>query len=137
MKDPLRKARRQEIHTLRAIKKQLPRVACRGHPTYIDNLELVYGQKLRTGVYEVTCPRFDTVVVAKSARFAWETPALHAGCTAYQWIESRDICPKLNSILVEEGRVLGFLMENIVDSRHADTEDLEMCQEGPIKAASN
>lgn len=42
------------------------------HETDVDYFEIAVGKKLRTGIYEITCPKFDSVVVAKFARFHWE-----------------------------------------------------------------
>lgn len=35
------------------------------HGTYVDYMDIVVGEKLRTGIYEIKCRMFDTVVVAK------------------------------------------------------------------------
>jgi hypothetical protein len=43
------------------------------------------GKRLRTGIYEATCPQFEkAVVVAKFARFEWEVPYLGNETTAYE-----------------------------------------------------
>lgn len=66
------------------------------------------GEKLRTGVYEVTCPRFDTFVVAKFARFEWEIQYLENETVAYEWIDGRKIGPRFLGHLTEGDRVIGF-----------------------------
>jgi predicted Ser/Thr protein kinase len=99
------------------------------HNTFVDYLEIVVGRKLRTGVYEVSCPLFNKVVVAKFARFDWEVQYMENETTAYQWIGGYDIGPRFLGHLTEEGRVIGFLMKRIPAERHAGPQDLESCQE--------
>ncbi|GIK06763.1 hypothetical protein Aspvir_002414 [Aspergillus viridinutans] len=99
------------------------------HPTFVDYLEMVVGRKLRTGVYEVSCPLFNKTVVAKFARFDWEVQYMENETTAYQWIDGYDIGPRFLGHLTEEGRVIGFLMERVPAERHAGPEDLKACQE--------
>jgi predicted Ser/Thr protein kinase len=98
------------------------------HPTSVDYLDLAIGRKLRTGVYEVSCPLFTHVVVAKFARFEWEVQYMENETTAYQWIDGHDIGPRFLGHLTEEGRVIGFLMERIPAERHAGPRDLEACR---------
>ena len=62
--------------------------------TSVDYTEIVVGEKLRTGIYEVKCNLFDDVVLVKFARFDWEIPYLESETTACQWIEGYDICPR-------------------------------------------
>ncbi|KAF4157781.1 hypothetical protein CNMCM6936_008901 [Aspergillus lentulus] len=99
------------------------------HNTFVDYLDIVVGRKLRTGVYEVSCPLFDKVVVAKFARFDWEVQYMENETTAYQWIDGYDIGPRFLGHLTEEGRVIGFLMERVPAERHAGPQDLEACRE--------
>ncbi|KAH8602288.1 hypothetical protein B0O99DRAFT_606179 [Bisporella sp. PMI_857] len=84
-------------------------------------------QKLRSNVYEVTCDRFSSTIVAKFARFPWEVPRLEKETTVYEWIASHQIGPDFLGHLTEEGRVIGFLMACISDCRHATTEDFHLC----------
>ncbi|KAE8316531.1 hypothetical protein BDV41DRAFT_562153 [Aspergillus transmontanensis] len=85
------------------------------------------GKRHRTGIYEVQCPGFDTVVVAKFARFHWEIRYMESETTAYEWIKDYDIGPRFLGHPVEDGRVIGFLMERISNARHAVLDDLEAC----------
>ncbi|BDD61734.1 hypothetical protein MAP00_006762 [Monascus purpureus] len=71
---------------------------------------------------------FDTAVVAKFARFYWEIQYLENETTAYQWIDGHDIGPRFLGHLVEDGRVIGVLIERVRNARHAGIEDLEVCQ---------
>jgi predicted Ser/Thr protein kinase len=112
----------------RAIRTAFPGVENTWHKTSVDYTELVVREKLRTGIYEVRCNLFDSVVVAKFARFDWEIAYLESETTAYQWIEGSEIGPRFLGHLTEDGRVIGFLLERIKDARHAGPQDLESCQ---------
>jgi len=113
----------------RAVRQQFPGVKSTWHDTFVDHLELKSGRKLRSNVYEVSSPRFPSTVVAKFALFSWEIPHLEAETAAYQWIDGRGIGPRFLGHLTEEGRVIGFLIERIAESRHAGPADLSACQE--------
>jgi hypothetical protein len=115
-------------HSASVAKAQLPEVTDLGHPLQIDHLELHMGRKLPTNAYEATRPRFNSTIIAKFARFAWETPQLDAEISAYQWIENHQIDPKFLGHISEEGRVIGLIVERITDCRHATPEDLSLCQ---------
>lgn len=116
-------------HFARVSKVQLPKVADVWHPLQIDHSELCMGQKLRSNVYEATCPGFDSKVIVKFARFAWETPQLDAETSAYRWIQNHQIGPKFLGHLTEEGGVIGFIIERITSCRHATPGDLSLCQQ--------
>ncbi|KAI9163462.1 hypothetical protein HJFPF1_05076 [Paramyrothecium foliicola] len=105
-------------------KTQLPGIVQTWHPTRIDHLTLRMEEKLRTNVYEVICPGFNHVVIAKFARFECEVPQLEAETMAYGWIEGNEIGPVFLGHLTEEGRVIGFLIDRVTDCRHADIGDL-------------
>lgn len=113
----------------RATRTQFPSVRHLWHGTYINCFAIVVGEKLRTGIYEVTCPQFDTIVVAKFARFEWEIQYLENETIAYEWIEGHEIGPRFLGHLTEDGRVIGFLMERITNARHAGPNDLAACQQ--------
>ncbi|KAK4227884.1 alpha-galactosidase A precursor [Podospora fimiseda] len=101
------------------------------HPTRIDHLMLEEKEKLRSNVYEVTCPVLESnkTIIAKFARFEWEIAQLQAETTAYKWIEGQQIGPEFLGHLTEEGRVIGFLISKIENCRHAEFEDLSLCEE--------
>jgi predicted Ser/Thr protein kinase len=111
-----------------ATKILLPTVTHIWHPSRIDYLELKMGRKLRSNVYEATSPRFSSTIVAKFARFSWEIPYLDSETAAYEWINGHQIGPEFLGHLTEEGRVIGFLIEQVLDCRHAAPEDLSICQ---------
>lgn len=117
-------------HFVRAIKTQFPGVTHLWHALQIDYLDVEMGHKLRSNVYEATNPRFpSTVMIAKFARFPWEVQFLEAETRAYEWLQHEEgIGPRFLGHLSEEGRVIGFLIEFIPGCRHADVEDLALCQ---------
>ncbi|ORY67833.1 alpha-galactosidase A precursor [Pseudomassariella vexata] len=84
-------------------------------------------KKLRSNVYEVTCPGFSSTIIAKFARFEWEVTQLEAETMAYGWIEGQHVGPGFLGHLTEEGRVIGFLIARIADCRHATPEDFPLC----------
>lgn len=116
-------------HFARACRTSFPSVKNTWHGTYVDYSEIVVGEKLRTGIYEVECPLFDRIAVAKFARFDWEIQYIDNETTAYQWIDGHDIGPRFLGHLTEDGRVIGFLMQRITNARHAGTQDLEPCRQ--------
>ncbi|RDW83802.1 uncharacterized protein DSM5745_04128 [Aspergillus mulundensis] len=120
----------------RAMNTKLPSVMNTWHNVSIDYADIEVGEKLRTGVYEVTVasPLFETVVVAKFARFSWEIAYLDNETRAYQWIDGHDIAPRFLGHLTEDNgddkRVIGFLMERVTGARHAGARpgDAAACQ---------
>jgi predicted Ser/Thr protein kinase len=98
------------------------------HPTMVDYLQLVTKKKLRSGVYEATCPKFLTTVIFKFARFEWEIDALEKECTTYQSINGQRIGPGFLGYVSEEGRIIGFLMEKVEGARYPATSDYAMCE---------
>ncbi|KAH7309028.1 alpha-galactosidase A precursor [Stachybotrys elegans] len=107
---------------------QLPGITKIWHSNQIDHLALREPRKLRSNVYEVTHPDFESPVIAKFARFEWEVPQLEVETTAYSWIEGHQIGPEFLGHLVEEGRVIGFLIARITNFHHATIEDFPLCQ---------
>ena len=102
------------------------------HPTYVDFLSLKIGDSLMANVYEVTLPQFDSPVIAKLARFPWEIDYYNNETLVYSWIEGHDIGPKFLGHLMEEERVIGFLLER-VEGHHAGINDLLHCQTAVAK----
>lgn len=100
-------------HFSETIREQLQRVKSTWRPTTVDYLQLALGNKLRSGVFEVTCAELQGTVVTRYARFEWEVDAVYEECAAYKWIEGKRIGPKLLGHITEEGRVIGFLMEKV------------------------
>ncbi|KAI3337713.1 alpha-galactosidase A precursor [Ustulina deusta] len=115
-------------HFATVLKTRLPRITKIWHPTQINHLELHMGRKLRSNVYEATHSHFNSTIIAKFARFPWEVPQLEKETAAYEWIEGHNIGPTFLGHLVEEGRVIGFMMECIADFRHATPDDFDLCR---------
>lgn len=95
----------------------------------MESLDCQLGDKLRSNVHEATCSKFEGKVVVKLARFPWEIWQLDYETQAYQWIQGHEIAPAFLAHLTKEGRIIGFVMEHIVNARHAEPEDLPLCQE--------
>jgi predicted Ser/Thr protein kinase len=106
----------------------LPGIERSWHSEKIEYLELKMGVKLRTNVHEATCDRFTSPVIAKFARFEWEIPQLDRETAAYEWIVGHHIGPQFLGHVLEEGRIIGFVMEHISGARHATPEDLPLCR---------
>lgn len=112
-----------------AVRTQFPGVQSSWHRKYFDYLDLKMGDKLRTNLYEARPPgSLSESVVAKFARFSWEINYIEHECAAYNWIEGKNIGPKFLGNIVEEGRVIGFVLERIADARHASTADYDACK---------
>ncbi|KAK4455564.1 hypothetical protein QBC34DRAFT_489806 [Podospora aff. communis PSN243] len=85
-------------------------------------------ERLRQNVYKVEHPGFEGPVVIKFAVFPWQMPYIEAETRAYEWIHEGGIGPRFLGHVVEEGRVVGFIMEYIGGARAAGIEDLEACR---------
>ncbi|KAI0201008.1 hypothetical protein F4808DRAFT_426207 [Astrocystis sublimbata] len=62
------------------------------------------------------------------ARFFWEVQYMEAETRMYQVLEGQSIAPKFLGHVHEAGRVIGFLLEKVVDGRNAESTDLETCK---------
>lgn len=113
-----------------------PSIQTSWHRTTVDYLHLKLGRKLRSNVYEATCPMFNSVVIAKFARFSWEVPQLEDETAAYQWIEGHGIGPDFLGHIHEGDRVIGFLTTRIIDFHHATIDDAAACAETLCKLHS-
>ncbi|KAJ5211655.1 uncharacterized protein N7498_003301 [Penicillium cinerascens] len=114
-------------------KVDLPGIPDIWHPAQVDHLELHVENQLRSNVLEVACDRFDSVVIAKFARFPWELPRLEAESAVYKWLEGHGIGPAFLGHLTEEGRVIGFIMARITHSRHPTPGDIDVCRLALLK----
>ncbi|KAL7926376.1 alpha-galactosidase A precursor [Trichoderma austrokoningii] len=128
-----RNPRTGDPHFSAAMRINLPGITKIWHHIQIDHLELRMGQKLRSNVYEATCPRFSSPIIAKFARFPWEVPLLEAETAAYEWIEGHQIGPDFLGHLAEEGRVIGFVIARVAHCHHAAPEDLPLCRQALSK----
>lgn len=68
----------------RAAKIDLPGIQGAWHQTTLDYLEVNFGEKLRSGVYEATAANFSSTVVVKFAVFPFEIGYLESECKAYE-----------------------------------------------------
>nr|POE47570.1 hypothetical protein CFP56_00901 [Quercus suber] len=111
----------------RSSRTQLPRMPSLWHSTRLGHSILTYGANLRSGVYLATTPTFSCPILVKFARFDWEIEHLEKESAAYQWIEGLDNEPKPPGHLLEDQKVIGFMMEHITSARHATPSDLAIC----------
>ncbi|KAK7420321.1 hypothetical protein QQZ08_010454 [Neonectria magnoliae] len=109
-------------------KTALPGIGNVWHDTLVDHLELVRVERVRQTLHRVTHPRFDRPVLAKFAQFPWEIPYFAAETTSYEWIHGRGVGPEFLGHIHEDGRVIGFLLEEIPGVRPAEPGDLAACQ---------
>jgi serine/threonine protein kinase len=95
------------------------------HHEYIDLRDLDPVKCLRLRVWQV---RYRGVLcIAKIARFEFEVRWVERETLVYRTIDGKSIGPKFLGHLMEEGRVMGFLLEYIPDARAARPGDLATC----------
>lgn len=117
-----------ELEFSRCTRSDLPGVSNTWHHTRIDHLELNKVSRIRQNIHVVTHPLFDQALLVKFTEFPWQMPFFEAETTAYEWIDGHNIGPKFLGHLNEDGRVIGFVLEYLDDTRSAETEDLAACQ---------
>ncbi|KAK4498935.1 hypothetical protein PRZ48_009445 [Zasmidium cellare] len=115
-------------HFQRTVQTKFPEVQRAWHDVSFNYLDLELGKKLRTNVYEARVTGSQEAVIAKFARFSWEIDNIDKECVAYHWINNSDIGPKFLGNIVEEDRVIGFVIERIADARPAETGDYGVCK---------
>lgn len=108
-------------------RKDFPSITPLWHAKSYDYLSFKIGQRLRANVYVASSPQFKKPIIAKFARFEWEIGYYITETQAYSWIDCSNIGPEFLGYLTEEGRVIGFLIENI-EGRHATISDLPACK---------
>lgn len=109
-------------------KTPLPAITNIWHPLQIDYLDLKVKTELKDYVCEVRCPQFQSPVIAKFASVLWMVKRLETETSIYQWLQDEDIGPKFLGHVSENGRVIGFVVEQITGFHHAGMEDLALCQ---------
>ena len=111
----------------------LPSIQEIWHDTFISCTDLDMLTSLKSNVWLVNAPQLSltTTIVAKFARFPWETPYFAAETAVYAWLKDTGVGPRFLDHLTEgkNGRVIGFLLEYISLARFAGPNDLEACQE--------
>ena len=106
-------------------KKTLKGVSDVWHPVTIDLRDVEPVKYLRHRVWQV---RYRGLLcIAKIARFEFEVPWLERETVVYGIIDGQDIGPPVVGHLMEEGRVMGLLIEYIPNTRPARPADLETC----------
>ncbi|KAI0490601.1 hypothetical protein F4859DRAFT_13847 [Xylaria cf. heliscus] len=117
-------------------KSNLPGVENIWHHTQIGHLELKKLDRIRQNIHVVTHPLFDSPVIAKCTEFPWQTPYFEAETTAYEWIGGQGIGPEFLGHIIEDGRCIGFVIENVAGARTAEPADLSACQSALAKLHS-
>ncbi|KAK7416615.1 hypothetical protein QQX98_005086 [Neonectria punicea] len=91
-----------------------------------ENHELKFSLENRPlqGVKEIWHPeKVDCLLLERIARFGWEIPRIERETHAYRLLQSTDIAPRFLGHIIEEGRVMGFLLEKL-DGSSAGIEHL-------------
>ena len=114
-------------HFIETSRKTRPSIYPLWHSKSFDYLSFDFLERYQSNVYKVSSPHFDKPIVAKFARFDWEIGYYIAETLAYSWIDGHNIGPAFLGYLTEEGRVIGFVIENI-HGRHATISDLSACE---------
>jgi serine/threonine protein kinase len=95
------------------------------HREKIDLRDLEPVKYLRHRVWQV---RYRGILaIAKIARFEFELPWVERETLVYHMIEGKSIGPRFLGHLMEEGRVMGILLEYIPDVRPAQPADFATC----------
>ncbi|CBX92668.1 hypothetical protein LEMA_P053740.1 [Plenodomus lingam JN3] len=112
----------------------LPGITSIWHPIRVNHLDVQFGEKLHSNVYEATSERFPgKVAVAKFARFPWEIPRLPTETAVYERIDGYQIGPEFLAHLTEGTRVIGFLLACVSDCRPAASQDYKACRSALAK----
>lgn len=107
------------------------------HHVRVDGLEMeklksLTGSTFEAVVHKPSIPSLQpcSTVIAKIARFEWEIPRIERETRAYQLLEKLDlkIAPRFLGHIAEGRRVIGILLEKLVDTRSASIEDLADCE---------
>ncbi|KAI0548899.1 hypothetical protein F4679DRAFT_549041 [Xylaria curta] len=131
----------KDLHTghpffSRTAKSNLAGVKNLWHHTQIGHLELKKLDRIRQNIHLVTHPLFKSPVIAKFTEFPWQTPYFEAETTAYEWVNGQGVGPEFLGHIMEAGRCIGFIVENVDGSRTAELADLSACQSALAKLHS-
>ncbi|KAK2030759.1 alpha-galactosidase A [Colletotrichum zoysiae] len=101
------------------------------HPEQVDCLALKRVQRLTMNVSECTrkgqeAPQ--STFIAKIARFEWEIPRIEQEGHVYRLLQDTDIGPQFLGHVVEQGRVIGFVLEKL-HGKSASIEHRARCTE--------
>ncbi|KAB8356397.1 hypothetical protein FH972_023980 [Carpinus fangiana] len=112
-------------------RENLPSIGDPWHPfrANILDLDIKNAFKMQSNVWRVKIPELgDRRVVAKMANFLWEVDYYHFETQANYWIRDMGIAPEFLGHIVEEGRIVGLLVEYIEESRRAGSDDVAACR---------
>ncbi|TRX95098.1 hypothetical protein FHL15_004183 [Xylaria flabelliformis] len=85
---------------------------------------------------DVTYPLFEFLVIAKFIKFPWQAQYFEAETTTYKWVKGQGVGPKLLDHIMEAGRCIGFIVDNVDGARAAKVADLSACQSALAKLQS-
>ncbi|KAE8036869.1 hypothetical protein FH972_009502 [Carpinus fangiana] len=113
-------------------REDLPSITDPWHPRQVDilDLNLLKSEKLRSNVWKCHLPSFfgNRSVIAKMANFHWEIGYYNNETKANLWIRDLDIAPEFLGHIIENGRIIGFLVECIDEARRAGHDDVDQCR---------
>lgn len=119
-------------HFDKVIITNLPGIQNAWHDMKLDHLSLKYDPyMLSSGVHLAIHPLFlSKTIIAKFAVWPWEIGYRDQENKSYQLLQGKDIGPEFLGHILEEGRIIGFILERITDARHADAtmSDVELCK---------
>lgn len=110
---------------------RLPAVDSVWHPTLIDPMQLRKTERLTMLAEEAVwqCESHEPqTVIAKMARFSWEIQYMEAETSIFKHLAALQIGPRFLGHIHENGRVIGFALEKLLDRRPARPADLAACQ---------
>ena len=110
----------------------LPRVRMSWHERFINYTELTFsGVEPSRKVYQVAADQtFDGKrAVAKFGWIAEDLENIERETRIYRLLRGHDIGPEFLGHIVEHGRVIGFLLEDVGTDAHAGSGDSRVCRE--------
>ncbi|KAG1877477.1 alpha-galactosidase A [Suillus subluteus] len=105
----------------------LPGVREQWHSNRVDDLSLPLVKIITSRVRVVQYA--SRSVIAKIARFHFEIAQMERETAVYRTIDGRDVGPAFLGHIVEGGRVIGFLVDQVHHGRPAGPEDLRECRD--------
>lgn len=109
----------------------LPRIKSIWHPQLIDHRDLHFCESVRPNLYKATCDKFDDgkrVVMVKYARFPEDILRLEHETIVYNVIDGHKIGPEFLGHVVEDNRVIGFVLDCVEGATVPVTKNLPECR---------